>query len=83
MRALAFIPSYNDVIHGHRLALQLEALPDVARVLIVDESDDPACLRYLRGVRGGKVDVVHRERSGKWRAWRTALEAAMPYDALL
>ena len=83
MRALAFIPSYNDVVSGHAIARQLEGLPGVARVLIIDESDDPRCLRYLRGVRGGKLDVVHRERGGKWRAWRTALEAALPYDALL
>jgi len=83
MRALAFIPSYNDVVSGHAIARQLEELPEVARVLIIDESDDPRCLRYLRGVRGGKLDVVHRERGGKWRAWRTALKAALPYDALL
>jgi hypothetical protein len=83
MRALAFIPSYNDVVSGYAIALQLEGLPEVARVLIIDESDDPRCLRYLRGVRGGKLDVIHRERGGKWRAWRTALEAALPYDALL
>jgi hypothetical protein len=83
MRILLFVPSYNDTEMAHRLALKFLENENIKRVLIVDDSDDPICIQMAREIKDEKINVLQRERTGKWTAWKLALELARTYDGLI
>lgn len=83
MKIMVFIPSYNDTILAHKLSSIFLKKKYVDKILIVDESDDPECIAVAKMIRHKKINVVSRERSGKWAAWRLAFEMAKNYDGLL
>ena len=83
MRVLLFIPCYNDSESAHRLSKKLLGIEDVEKALIVDDSDDPACIEYSRRIEDDGIEVISRRRRGKWSAWRLALERSRDYDGLI
>lgn len=83
MKVLIFIPSYNDTISAYNLALKFINEGGGEKVLIIDESDDSRCKDFARGINHEKIDVVRRDRCGKYLAWREALEEARSYDGLI
>jgi len=82
MKILVFIPSYNDTITAYRLSLNF-IKENVDKVLIIDESDDPRCIAAAKKIKHEKIDIVCKNRSGKYSAWRAALEQAKNYDGLI
>jgi len=68
VRLLLFVPSYNDAASAHALAMRFLGEGGVARVMIVDDSDEPASAAYADAMREPRVDVVRRRRAGKWSA---------------
>jgi hypothetical protein len=83
MKILLFVPSYNDTIMAHNISVKFLENNYVSKALIVDDSDDPKCVEVAKRIKHKKLEVVRRERSGKWAAWRLALERARSYDGLL
>jgi hypothetical protein len=83
VRILVFLPSYNDTETALQLSRRFLANHNVKRVLLVDDSDDPECMRTARKIRDEGIEVVSRVRSGKWSAWKLALSLAREYDALI
>jgi hypothetical protein len=83
MRIILFIPSYNDTKMAYEIALQFLKNRDIARVLIVDDSDDAECRSIAGRIKNQKIDVLQRTRAGKWSAWKIALETAREYDGLI
>lgn len=83
MRVMVFIPCYNDTVSAHRLSRQFEEDERVEKIMIVDDSDDPGNVEYSGRIEEGKTEVIRRDRSGKWSAWRLALERAAAYDGLV
>jgi hypothetical protein len=83
VRPLLFVPSYNDAASAHALAMRFLGEGGVARVMIVDDSDEPASAAYAEAMREPGVEVVRRRRAGKWSAWLLALEASKGFDGLV
>ena len=83
MRVLVLIPSYNDTISAYVLSLKFIKEKEVERVLIIDESDNPLYANFAKRIKHRKIDIVCRRRSGKYLAWREALEQARNYDGLI
>jgi hypothetical protein len=83
MKVLVFIPSYNDTISAYNLALKFIRENEVERVLLIDESDDPYYINFARKINHEKIDIIRRERSGKYLAWKEALNCARNYDGLI
>jgi glycosyltransferase involved in cell wall biosynthesis len=80
---MIFIPSYNDTLMAYENAKKLLKYNCVPRILIVDDSDDPDCMELAKKIRHKKILVFSRKRSGKWSAWRLALQFAREYDGLV
>jgi hypothetical protein len=68
---------------AHRLAVQFLSDKHVVKVLIVDDSDDARCREVAARIRSERIEVISRERAGKWSAWRLALEEARDFDGLI
>jgi glycosyltransferase involved in cell wall biosynthesis len=83
MKIMIFIPSYNDTLMAFDNAIRLLKYDYVSRILIVDDSDDPDCMELAKKIRHEKILVISRKRSGKWSAWRLALQFANEYDGLV
>lgn len=83
MKILLFVPSYNDATGAARVAAALRSRIEVTRTLIVDDSDAQDQVEAARSLASSRVEVIQRNRQGKWSAWRIALERARGYDALL
>jgi len=86
LKLLVFIPSFNDTFSAYRLAKKFLKNEDIDKVLLVDDSDDDACISYANKMRVGavgRIKVVQRKRSGKWSAWRMAFEEGLAYDGMI
>jgi hypothetical protein len=83
MRILLFIPCYNDSESAHRLSKRLLGNEGIVKALIVDDSDDPECIKYTRRIEDDRIEVISRRRRGKWSAWGLALEHSKNYDGLI
>jgi hypothetical protein len=55
----------------------------VSKILIVDDSDDQNCIKLAKKIVHERIQVISRKRSGKWTAWRLALQLAKDYDGLV
>jgi hypothetical protein len=83
MKILVFLPSYNDTLSAYKLALKLLQNNQVTKAVIVDDSDDPQCIEMAGKIDHEKIEVIQRKRSGKWTAWKLALDLARGYDGLI
>jgi glycosyltransferase involved in cell wall biosynthesis len=83
VRHLLFIPTYNEAQNAHRLAKQIARDPRITHTLIVDDSDDPQSAEYAASIDDPETTVIRRPRSGKWSAWRIALQETHSYDGVI
>jgi hypothetical protein len=83
MTILVFLPSYNDTVSAYKLALKLLQNNQEIKVVIVDDSDDPQCIKMAERIDHERIEVMQRKRSGKWTAWKLALDLARRYDGLI
>lgn len=83
MTILVFLPSYNDTLSAYKLALRLLQNNHAIKVVIIDDSDDPQCIETAGRIGHEKIEVIQRRRTGKWTAWKLALDLAKGYDGLI
>ncbi len=83
MRIILFTPSYNDTFSAYRIAKKFLKNEHVKKALIIDDSDDPENISFSKSIKDKDIQVINRKRSGKWSAWRLALELSREYDGLI
>lgn len=84
MKLLGFIPCYNDTVAARKIISQVKGYRELEEILIIDDSDEQQSKETAQWLANDpKISLIQRKRSGKWSAWRIALEKAVEYDGMI
>ena len=84
MKLLGFIPCYNDTKAARKIINQVKGYRELDEILLIDDSDDLECKEIAQNLATDPIiKLIQRKRSGKWSAWRIALEKAVDYDGMI